>query len=503
MRLHELLGQNLTDDAFDAELDKTTEILGITADSRNVLPGYMFAALPGSMVDGAKYIGDAVKNGARLILTGSDVDLHDSDLPEGVGAVLRDANPRRQLALLAQRFFKFAPAQIFAVTGTNGKTSVATFINQILSHAGQSSASMGTLGVKANGKLGDYQLPLEHTTPEPVMLHAILRDLYALGVESLAMEVSSHALAQFRVDGVKVNVAGFTNLSRDHLDYHKNEHAYLDAKVRLFSEVLLPDGVAVVNRMGAKSDFIEQTAAKAGRKVFTLDAKDADLTLTDVTPQANGLGFTLTYQGETLPVQTHIAGVFQAENIALAAAMCLAGGLPFEKLRQGLASLAAPTGRMEQVISSEQGVACYVDYAHTPDALANALQALRPHCAGRLICVFGCGGDRDKGKRAEMGRIAAQHADSIIITDDNPRHEDAALIRQEILQACPNAMDCGDRREAIKAALETAALGDVILVAGKGHETGQIIGEKIIPFSDHETLRDLAKQVTVGEGEDD
>ena len=499
MRLNELLGQNLKEDALETSLDKNVEILGMTADSRHVLPGYMFAALPGSVVDGAKYIGDAVKNGARLILAGPEVDFPNGKLPDGVETVLRDDNPRRQLALLAQRFFKFAPAQIFTVTGTNGKTSVATFVDQILTHAGRSSASMGTLGVKA----GDYQLPLEHTTPEPVMLHAILRDLYALGVVNLAMEVSSHALSQFRVDGVRVNVAGFTNLSRDHLDYHENEHAYLDAKARLFSEVLMPGGIAVINRKGAKSDFIEQAAVKAGRNIFTLDSENADLTLSNVMPHAEGLNFTLTYQGESIEVQTHIAGLFQAENIALAAAMCLAGGLPFKKLSGGLAALAAPAGRMEQVVSSPTDAACYVDYAHTPDALANALKALRPHCEGRLICVFGCGGDRDKGKRAEMGQIASHHADSVIITDDNPRTEDAALIRQEVLQACPMASEFGDRREAIRTALEIAKSGDIILVAGKGHETGQIIGDKIFPFSDHETLRGLVNELTVGEGLDD
>ena len=494
MRLNELIGQDFNDDVLHKNLDKNVEILGMTADSRNVLPGYMFAALPGSVVDGAKFIGDAVKNGARLILAAPEVDF-----PDGVETVLRDANPRRQLALLAQRFFKFAPPQIFAVTGTNGKTSVATFIEQILTHAGQSSASMGTLGVKA----GDYQLPLEHTTPEPVMLHAILRDLYALGVESLAMEVSSHALAQFRVDGVKVNVAGFTNLSRDHLDYHENEHTYLDAKARLFSEVLVQDGVAVINRLGAKSNFVEQAASKTGRRIFTVDTVNADLTLTDVTPRTDGLDFTLTYQGETLAVTTPVAGVFQAENIALAAAMCLAGGLPFKQLRLGLEALAAPVGRMEQVVLSPKGVACYVDYAHTPDALTTALMALRPHCKGRLICVFGCGGDRDAGKRAEMGRVAAHHSDDTIVTDDNPRNEDAALIRQEIMQACPAATEVADRREAIKAALRDADAGDIILVAGKGHETGQIVGDKIFPFSDHETLHGLVEELTVGKGEDD
>ena len=499
MRLSELLGQNLTEDALEAGLDKSVEILGMTADSRHVLPGYMFAALPGSMVDGAKYIGDAVKNGARLILAGPEVDFPNGKLPDGVETLLRDDNPRRQLALLAQRFFKFAPAKIFAVTGTNGKTSVATFVDQILVHAGMSSASIGTLGVKA----GDYQLPLEHTTPEPVMLHAILRDLYALGVENLAMEVSSHALSQFRVDGVRVNVAGFTNLSRDHLDYHENEHVYLDAKARLFSEVLMPDGVAVINRMGAKSDFIEQAAVKAKHRIFTLDSENADLTLSNVMPHADGLNFTLTYQGESVDVRTHIAGVFQAENIALAVAMCLAGGLPFKKLSNGLGALAAPAGRMDKVVSSSKDVACYVDYAHTPDALANALKALRPHCEGRLICVFGCGGDRDRGKRAEMGQVASRYADSVIITDDNPRSEDAALIRQEILKACPEASEVGDRREAINVALDLAKSKDIILVAGKGHETGQIIGDQTFSFSDHETLRDLVKDLTVEESEDD
>lgn len=479
MRLGELLGKNRR----TGNLDDRLEILGMTADSRQVLPGYMFAALPGTVADGARYIGDAVKNGARLVLARPE-----DELPEGAVTVLRDPNPRRQLALLAERFFKFAPQNIFAVTGTNGKTSVVHFVHQILSHAGLSSASMGTLGVSAGG----YQLALEHTTPEPVMLHAILRDLAALGVENLAMEVSSHALSQFRVDGVKVNVAGFTNLTRDHLDYHENEHAYLDVKARLFSEILAPDGVAVVNGPGGKSDFIRQTAEKAGRRVFTVDRENADLTFTDVTPSADGLSFGLHHKGRSLQLHTGVAGPFQAENIALAAAMCLAGGIEFGRLEAGLAALAAPAGRMERVVKSSGGFAAYVDYAHTPDALAAVLQALRPHCAGRLICVFGCGGDRDKGKRPLMGRAASRHADRVIVTDDNPRHENAAAIRKEILQACPEALEIGGRREAIQAALEDAAPGDVVLVAGKGHETGQVIGDRTVPHSDHETLRGLA-----------
>ena len=493
MRLSDLLDMTRLPDGVDG----ATEILGLTADSRNVSPGYLFAALPGAVADGAKYTSDALKNGARLVLARQGVALPDVTAP-----VLRDDNPRRQLALLAGRFFKFMPPHISAVTGTNGKTSVAEFTRQIWQQAGYQAASMGTLGVQAD----NYSLDIGHTTPDPVMLHAVLRDLYFLNIQRLTMEASSHGLAQYRMDAVPVNVAGFTNISRDHLDYHASERDYFDAKMRLFTDLLSPSGVAVINLCGAGGKEVEQTVAAAGIKTLTISYADADsdadadanMVIDNLRTDIDGLHFTLAYQGKEISLKQNIAGAFQAENLAVAAAMCLADGLPWNKLAKACAKqLTAPRGRMEQVGMTASGAAAYVDYAHTPDALENALTALRPHCGedagrgGRLICVFGCGGDRDAGKRPKMGEVAARLADTIIITDDNPRHEAAAEIRAAILAACPAADEIGDREVAIEAAVALAGAGDIILVAGKGHETGQVTGEHVLPFSDQDVLRKI------------
>ncbi len=485
MRLIDLMDKN----DIPANIDANMSILGLSCDSRTVFPGYLFAALAGGEVDGADYIPHAVERGARAVLTQRE--------KVSGAACLHSINPRRSLASIAARFFEFMPDMIVAVTGTNGKTSVTEFYRQIISGLGGQSASLGTLGItaQAGGAV------LGHTTPEPIVLHAALRDLYFSAVTHLALEASSHGLAQYRLDGVPIQAAAFTNMTRDHMDYHRNEADYFAAKKRLFTELLNDDGAAVINLRGAGGDKMAQAAKEAGREVLGLGAEGsgAALELAHVTPAHNGLNFDLTYQGVQKNIHLPVAGVFQAENFALAVGLCLASGFDFAAIADMAAKLDAPKGRMECVGQTAGGAGIYVDYAHTPDALATALAALRAHTSGRLICVFGCGGDRDKGKRPQMGQAAAKGADVVIVTDDNPRHEDAEKIRRDILTACKGAIEIDDRHAAIARAIELASGKDVILIAGKGHETGQIIGDKVLAFSDHDAVRSLLSSAN-GEG---
>ena len=485
MRLGELFKNYLLPSAYKANM----EIAGLTSDSRHVRPGYLFAALPGVETNGAKFIPDAIARGAQIILTPENID-QNFDLPDI--PLLPDANPRQKLAQLAAQFFKYAPPHIAAVTGTNGKSSVVEFTRQIWQALGCQAASMGTLGVQAE----NYQLALEHTTPEPIKLHTILRDMAAMDITHLALEASSHGLAQYRLDGVTLKAAGFTNLSRDHLDYHACKEDYFAAKARLFSEVLDTDGVAVINRLGTARDMgmeIEKIARLTGHACLTIDTENADLCVTAIQPQADSLSFTLNYKRHSLPLNLPLAGAFQAENIALAVGLCLAMGHRFADIAPHLPHLHPPAGRMERIAETPKGAVVYVDYAHTPDALQTALISLRRQYKarlqkGQLVCVFGCGGARDKDKRPQMGQIAAAEADLSIITDDNPRTENPAQIRKAILANCANALEIADRGEAITSALEQAGADDIILVAGKGHECVQIIGDKHLPFSDKEII---------------
>lgn len=496
MRLIDLMDKN----DIPANIDADMAILGLSCDSRTVFPGYLFAALAGGEVDGADYIPHAVERGARAVLTQRE--------KVSGAACLHSTNPRRSLASIAARFFEFMPDMIVAVTGTNGKTSVTEFYRQIISGLGGQSASLGTLGITAQTnapRAASGAAALNHTTPEPIVLHAALRDLYFSAVTHLALEASSHGLAQYRLDGVPIRAAAFTNMTRDHMDYHRDEADYFAAKKRLFTELLNDDGVAVVNLLGAGGDKMAQAAKEAGREVLCLGAagsaegSGADLELAHITPTHNGLNFDLTYQGVQKNIHLPVAGAFQAENFALAVGLCLVSGFDFAAITDMAAKLDAPKGRMECVGQIAGGAGIYVDYAHTPDALATALAALRAHTSGRLICVFGCGGDRDKGKRPQMGQAATKGADVVIVTDDNPRHEDAAKIRRDILAACKGAIEIADRQTAIAHAIESASGEDVILIAGKGHETGQIIGDKVLAFSDYDTVRSLLSSAN-GEG---
>lgn len=480
MRMSDLLHDMTLPEGLDANIAVT----GLTCDSRKVRPGYVFAALSGAADNGAAYINDASAKGACAVLALAGTP---SVLP-----LLPSEQPRQTYAHMASRFFKYAPPNIVAVTGTNGKTSVAEFYRQIISALGSRAASLGTMGVTGASVFEK----VHHTTPEPAVLHAVLRDLYFDGVTHLAMEASSHGLSQYRMDGVCPQAAAFTNLTRDHLDYHGTEAAYFDAKSRLFTDLLAKDGVAVINLNGSGAQEMLVRTQAAGKSILAVGLTDAaDLHAVNIVPHADGMAMSLRYQGEVYATELALIGQFQIENVLCAVGLALVSGFSLADIVAVLPLLCGALGRLEKIGDHPNGAALYVDYAHTPDALHQVLENLKPHCQGRLVCVFGCGGDRDAGKRSDMGRVAGQLADCVIITDDNPRGEVAADIRKQIQAACPQALNIGDRREAIAHAVTQAGDGDIVLVAGKGHETGQIIGETSVPFSDHEEIRKLIGRV--------
>jgi UDP-N-acetylmuramoyl-L-alanyl-D-glutamate--2,6-diaminopimelate ligase len=453
-------------------------VAGLTADSREVEPGFVFAALPGTKVDGAKYIGQAFARGASVVIA-------NEGSYSGSGLVIETANPRQLFARMAARFFGKQPDLAVAVTGTNGKTSVAAFVRQIWQSMGFRAASIGTIGVV--GPSGSEYLA--HTTPDPVQLHRLLAKLAEDHVEHLALEASSHGLAQYRLDGVRFSAAGFTNLSRDHLDYHATLEEYFGAKMRLFEDLLPAGAPAVINADTPFSADVTGRAKARGLKVFSVGKLGTELKL--LSAQRDGFGQHLELQGahKTHSVYLPLVGEFQTSNALVAAGLVLATGGEEVLVLHALESLQGAKGRLDLVGKSKTGASIFVDYAHTPDALENTIVSLRPYTDGKLVVVFGCGGDRDKGKRPQMGAIAAKHADRIIVTDDNPRSEDAKIIRAEILAACPGAQEIGDRAKAIRAGVDGLNAGDVLLIAGKGHEEGQTVGTTVIPFSDHDAVR--------------
>jgi UDP-N-acetylmuramoyl-L-alanyl-D-glutamate--2,6-diaminopimelate ligase len=456
-------------------------ITGLTSDSREVKPGYLFAALAGSRTDGARFIADAVAKGAAAILVGDPAGVGDLPVP-----VIADQNPRRRLARMAARFHAPQPGVIAAVTGTNGKTSVAVFTRQLWERAGLAAASLGTIGLVAPAK----NRPGSLTTPDPVALHRTLKELAEAGIDHVALEASSHGLDQSRLDGLALRTACFTNLTRDHLDYHGNMAAYFAAKRRLFTELLPADGTAVINLDSDAGKELAATSLARGLRVIRFGAvSNADIRLVDARPTPNGQDIVVEAAGIRRSLHLPLLGAFQAMNALAAVGLAAATGVDLAAALDGLPSLMGVPGRMEQAAALPNGAPVIVDYAHTPDALATVLAALRPHCRGRLIVVFGCGGDRDPGKRPMMGEIAARGADLAIVTDDNPRTEDAAAIRGAILAACPGAREIGDRRCAIAEAVALLAAGDVLLIAGKGHETGQIVGNTVLPFNDADVAR--------------
>ena len=456
------------------------EILGITADSRAVKPGWLFAALAGAKADGRAFVGDAVRRGAVAVLGEPRLSL-----PAGL-ALLPSRNPRLDLARLASRFHAGQPRVIAAVTGTNGKTSVAAFARQIWSQLGHQAGSLGTLGLVAPGR----ERPGSLTTPDPVALHQDLAALAAEGVDHLAIEASSHGLAQYRLDGMRIGVAAFTNLTRDHLDYHGSMAAYFAAKKRLFSEVMAPGGSAVLNADTPEFAELAHLSRAAGHQVIGYGHAGRDLALKSVEREPHGQRLTLSVFGRAVTIELPLVGEFQAMNALAALGLVIGSGIDAAHATATLARLDGVPGRLQRAALRRNGAAVYVDYAHTPDALETILKALRPHAARRLVVVFGCGGDRDAGKRPQMGAIATRLADRVIVTDDNPRSENPQTIRRAILAASPGATEIGDRRAAIFAAAAEIQDGDLLVLAGKGHEQGQIVAGTVLPFDDVAVARE-------------
>ena len=498
MRLIELIGENAYQAARQAggippDLDGGPEITALTADSRTVRPGALFAALPGSAYDGRGFIGAALAAGAVAVLAPEDVR-PDSVLP---GATLiADANPRRRLALMAAAFYDAQPETIAAVTGTNGKTSVATFLRQIWLHLGMRGASMGTLGVSAGDAALDTGPAL--TTADPVALHAKLAAMADAGIDHLAMEASSHGLDQYRLDGVKLSAGALTNISRDHLDYHGGVEAYRTAKLRLFED-LLPEGAAAVACYEEPDQ--ERVAAIAVRRrlnFMTYGIEAGDIRCAKAAITGTGWQLSLAVGGRIIDTEFPLPGRFQLLNALCALGLAIGCGADPEAAAAALPGLQPVPGRMEVAARLSNGGTAIVDFAHTPDAIRTVLTALRPFVTGRLVILFGCGGDRDAGKRSVMGEIAARFADDVIVTDDNPRSEDPAKIRSQVMTGCPGAREIGDRAEAIRAGVALLEQGDILVVAGKGHETGQIVGDRTLPFNDSEMVREAARQHEAG-----
>lgn len=468
-------------DLSDEAVGIDCEITGLTADSRAVKPGFLFAGLKGASVDGAVFAEDAVDAGAAAVLVGPDFDAPDLGVP-----VIKDANPRRRLALMAARFHSRQPECVVAVTGTNGKSSTVDFLRQIWAFAGRRGASLGTLGM-AQGVTGAADPGL--TTPDPVAVHAALTHLVRDGVTHLAMEASSHGLHQHRMDGVRLTAAGFTNLTQDHLDYHGSMEAYLAAKLRLFTELLPQDGAVVINADGAQALTVERACRERGLATRTVGWRGADIIVREIMPRAAGQRLDLMFGAREVAVELPLVGEFQAQNALLAAGLAAASGVPETQIIAGLERLKGVRGRLELAGQTRAGAPVFIDYAHTPDGLAQVLKALRPHTRGKIAIVFGAGGDRDPTKRAPMGESAAIFADRAIITDDNPRSEDPATIRAAIRQGAPHAEEVADRAAAIRTALAALSEGDACVIAGKGHETGQIVGDQVLAFDDLEVAR--------------
>ncbi|MBV9076266.1 MAG: UDP-N-acetylmuramoyl-L-alanyl-D-glutamate--2,6-diaminopimelate ligase [Methylobacteriaceae bacterium] len=457
-------------------------VAGLAVDSRAVRPGFAFVAVPGSRAHGQHFVADALRRGAVAIVAEGE---RPADLPAEIAYVpVPDA--RRALALGAARLHPGQPEIVVAVTGTSGKSSVADFTRQIFGRLGRRSASLGTIGVVTSEGARYGSL----TTPDPITLHETLDRLAAEGIDALAMEASSHGIDQRRLDGVRLAAAAFTNLGRDHLDYHGTTEAYLAAKLRLFDTLLPETATAVVNTDAEVAPAVLEACAKRGLRVLTVGRAGRDLRLLATERAGFAQRLRLRVADRDQAVDLPLAGDFQVENALVAAGLVLAalGSERAEDVIVALGGLVGVPGRMERV-GEVRGALCVVDYAHKPEALEHVLASLRPFATGRLICVFGCGGDRDRGKRPLMGAIAARLADLAIVTDDNPRSEDPAAIRREILAGAPGAREIGDRAEAIRVAVAEARPGDVVVVAGKGHETGQIVGDRTLPFSDHAVLR--------------
>jgi UDP-N-acetylmuramoyl-L-alanyl-D-glutamate--2,6-diaminopimelate ligase len=482
MKLREILPPEAVIEIGSAELD----VGGVSADSRAIKTGEAFVAIEGSETDGLKFVEPAIARGATVILAQRRSD---TALPPGV-AFVRVGNARRALALMAAKFFPRQPKTIAAVTGTSGKTSVAAFTRQIWAALGHRAASIGTIGIVSPH--GETYGSL--TTPDPVALHRSLDALAGEGVTHLAIEASSHGLDQYRLDGLRIAAAAFTNITRDHLDYHPTLEAYLAAKLRLFAELAGPGGMAVIEVDHERAEAVVAAAKARGLTIISVGRQADGIRLVDSVIDGFTQRLRIQHGGGNFRVRLPLVGEFQVENALVAAGLAIATGGDPAAVFPALEHLAGAKGRLE-LVGTGRGAPVFIDYAHKPDALAKALEALRPAARGKLVVVFGAGGDRDRGKRPLMGAVAAAKADRVIVTDDNPRSEDAAAIRAAIMSGAPGAIEIGDRRAAIRSAIADLRPGDVLLIAGKGHETGQIIGDRVAPFSDHEAVAAALKEL--------
>lgn len=463
-------------------------ITSITSDSRQVGRGDLFVAIQGGKVNGAKFAGQAAKQGAVAVLCGLN------DIPDSKGLpVLRAHEPRRALAQLAAAFYARQPAHVVAITGTDGKTSTADFTRQIMHQLGFSSASLGTIGVRLGN--GSWLKDASHTTPDPVQLHGLLAKMADEGCTHLAMEASSHGLHQYRLDGVRLQAGAFTNLGRDHMDYHKDETEYFMAKARLFAELLPEGSAAVLNADDRVFNQLNTICRQRNMEVIDFGRHARTLCLKEVIPHANGQKISCVLAGVLHIIDIPLVGAFQVMNVLAAVGLAVAQGSKLEDVLVLLNKLKGVPGRMEHITTLSNGAAVYIDYAHTPLALANILTSLRPHTHNQLHVVFGCGGDRDKGKRPEMGKVASELADQVIVTDDNPRSENPGQIRKQVMAGARDAKEVGDRRQAIVKALKELKEGDVLVIAGKGHERTQTIGSEQIPFHDGEVALEVAREL--------
>jgi UDP-N-acetylmuramoyl-L-alanyl-D-glutamate--2,6-diaminopimelate ligase len=466
-------------DLFDlptGHIGAKIEVRGLCSDSRKVRAGDVFAALSGTLSDGRAFVDQAVKAGAIAIL--AEEGLADPGVP-----MIIAHNARAALSQAASRFYPRQPETVIAITGTNGKSSTVDFLRQIWTHAGRTAASVGTLG--AIGPKG--RIDLGFTTPDPIALHATLQGLTDEGITHIAMESSSHALDQRRMHGVRLAAGGFSNLTQDHLDYHLTMDGYREAKLRLFNDLLAKGQPAIVNADALEAEPFEKAAKAKGLDLKLVGWRGDFLKIVELWPKPASQRVDLRYKNKTYPVEIPLIGEFQALNAVMAAGFALSLGETPETVFEGLAKLKTVKGRMEHIGATAHGAHVFVDYAHTPDGLDVLLRAARPHAPGRIILVFGCGGDRDKTKRPLMGAIAAKYGDVVIVTDDNPRTEDAATIRKEVISGCPNAVEIGDRGQAIAKAVSLLEKGDCLLIAGKGHETGQLVMGEVLPFSDQDS----------------
>ena len=479
----EMGGKTLADLGLRPQGGQDRAVTGLAVDSRQVKPGYLFAALPGSRVHGAEFVDYALRMGAGAVLTDrAGAEIARPALAECPAALVVAEDPRQALAFAAALWFGAQPETVVAVTGTSGKTSVATFTRQIWQALGLPAINLGTMGV-----LGEFEAPLAHTTPEPITLHRILAEAAAVGVTHAAMEASSHGLDQRRCDAVRLKAAAFTNFSQDHLDYHADFAEYFAAKAGLFDRVLPDDGVAVINIDDPRGVEMLGHVRARGQELITVGrAAGADLRILLQRYDALGQELRFSWLGQVHQTRLALIGGFQAENVLAAAGLAIGAGADPARVFPALSALKTVRGRMELAATRANGATVFVDYSHKPGALASALQSLRPHVMGRIVCVFGAGGDRDRLKRPLMGEAAARHADVVYVTDDNPRSEDPAAIRAEVLAGCPEATEVGDRAEAILRGVDALGPGDALLIAGKGHETGQIVGDTVYPFDDAE-----------------